>query len=115
MRGVWIKIRHWQTKHSFKQLKDWGCINGNGTYDLVKYSKIYCENDCKVLKLGMQKWRQLWQEIDSRVNIYNFHSLPSLADNYFRVNGCQAGCLEQFFRIVCMVAELCALILKNNL
>jgi hypothetical protein len=92
----------------YKNWNDWDCVNENGTYDLMKYSKIYCENDCKVLKLGMQKWKALWQEIDSRINIYDFHSLPSLADYYFRVNGCQdgcyqlAGCLGQFF------SELCA-------
>ena len=58
---------HNQKTQFYKNLKDWDCINKNGTYDLMKYSKIYCESDCKVLKLGMQKWKALWQEIDSRI------------------------------------------------
>ena len=35
-------------------LKKWDCQNDDGTYDLRKYSKIYCEIDCQVLKLGME-------------------------------------------------------------
>ena len=35
-------------------LKKWDCQNDDGTYDLRKYSKIYCEMDCQVLKLGME-------------------------------------------------------------
>ena len=58
-------------------LKKWDCQNDDGTYDLLKYSKVYCEIDCQVLKLGMEKWAELWKEIDPRIDVNEFYSLPS--------------------------------------
>ena len=31
----------------FSNLQTWRCINEDKTYDLMKYSQIYCEQDCK--------------------------------------------------------------------
>ena len=36
-------------------LKNWKCVNDDGTYDLLAYSKKYCMMDCEVLKIGMEK------------------------------------------------------------
>ena len=33
--------------------KNWKCINDDGTYDLLAYSKHYCMTDCEVLKIGL--------------------------------------------------------------
>ena len=75
-------------------LKKWDCQNDDGTYDLLKYSKIYCEMDCQVLKLGMEKWAELWEEIDPRIDVNEFYSLPSLAQYYFKINDCFEGCVQ---------------------
>ena len=75
-------------------LKKWECQNKDKTYDLLKYSQIYCEKDCEVLKLGMEKWAELWREIDSRIDVNNFYSLPSLAQYYFKINDCFDGCYQ---------------------
>ena len=75
-------------------LFDWCCINPDGTYDLLKYSEIYCKSDCDVLKMGMEKWAELWKTIDERIDVYDFFSLPSLAKHYFKTNGCFDGCYE---------------------
>ena len=77
-------------------LKKWDCQNDDGTYDLRKYSKIYCEIDCQVLKLGMEKWAELWKEIDPRIDVNEFYSLPSLAQYYFKINVCFAGCVQLY-------------------
>jgi len=81
-------------KQFFNNLKTWGCINDDKSYDLMKYSRIYCEKDCEVLKLGMEKWYEMFQQVDDRINVYQFYSLPSLADYYFRINGCYDGCYQ---------------------
>ena len=47
-----------------------------------------------MLKLGMEKWGQLWGEIDSRIDVNNFYSLPSLAQYYFKINDCFDGCFQ---------------------
>lgn len=78
----------------YDNLKKWECVNNDGTYDLMKYSQIYCEQDCRVLKKGMEKWYELFREVDSRINVYNFYSLPSLANYFFKINGCFEGCYE---------------------
>jgi len=101
----------------FDNLKTWNCENDDGTFDLMKYSQIYCEQDCKVLKLGLEKWYELFQEVDSRIDIYNFYSLPSLADYYFRINGCYDECFQvngalgTFFQNFVVGGRVC---LKNN-
>jgi len=81
-------------KTFFDNLKTWECINKDKSYDLMKYSRIYCEKDCEVLKLGMKKWHELFKHIDSRINVFDFYSLPSLADYYFRINDCYEGCYQ---------------------
>ena len=53
-------------------LKKWDCVNQDGTYDLLKYSEIYCQADCDVLKMGMEQWAKLWKEIDDRIDVYDF-------------------------------------------
>ena len=84
-------------------LKNWKCVNNDGTYDLLTYSKKYCMMDCEVLKIGMEKWEKLWRDIDNRIDVNKFYSLPSLADYYFKINDCFDGCyqmagsLGQFF------------------
>ena len=75
------------------------CQNYDGTYDLLKYSKIYCEMDCQVLKLGMEKWAELWKEIDKRIDVNEFYSLPSLAQYYFKINDCLRGVFSCVVRL----------------
>ena len=59
--------------------------------------------DCEVLKIGLEKWEKLWRDIDDRIDVNKFYSLPSLADYYFKINDCFEGCyqmagsLGQFF------------------
>ena len=59
--------------------------------------------DCEVLKIGLEKWEKLWRDIDSRIDVNKFYSLPSLADYYFKINSCfedcyqMCGSLGQFF------------------
>ena len=61
-------------------LKKWKCVNDDGTFDLLAYSKKYCMMDCEVLKIGLEKWEKLWRDIDSRIEVSRFYSSSSLAD-----------------------------------
>jgi hypothetical protein len=51
----------------------------------------------------MEKWEKLWRDIDNRIDVNKFYSLPSLAGYYFKINDCFDGCyqmagsLGQFF------------------
>ena len=81
-------------KTFYDNLKTWNCINEDGTYDLQMYSQKYCEIDCKVLKRGLQEFQRVFREIDNRIDVYEFFSLPSLAEYYFKINGCFDGCYQ---------------------
>ena len=81
-------------KTFFNNLDTWRCKNEDDSFDLLKYSQIYCEQDCKVLKKGLQKWYELFKEVDNRINVYQFYSLPSLANYFFKINDCFDGCFE---------------------
>ena len=87
----------------WENLKNWKCVNADGTFDLLAYSKHYCMMDCEVLKIGLEKWEKLWRDIDDRIDVNKFYSLPSLADYYFKINDCfedcyqMCGSLGQFF------------------
>ena len=62
----------------------------------MKHSIIDCEQDCTVLKKGLEKWCELFREVDNRINVYNVNSLPSLANQFFRINGCFDGCYAMY-------------------
>ena len=59
-------------------LNKWECLNPDGTFDLLKNSELYCKADCDVLKMGMEKWAELWRAIDKRIDVFDFFSLPKL-------------------------------------
>ena len=96
-----------KSEQFFKNLAKWGCVNDDKTYDLQKYSKIYCEADCTVLRLGLTKWRELFRNIDSRIDVYQFYSLPSIAEYYFRINECYKGCYQMNGSLGAFFSELC--------
>ena len=50
--------------------------------------------DCEVLKIGVEKWDELWRKIDKRIDIRKFYSLPSLADYYSKATDCFEGCYQ---------------------
>lgn len=68
--------------------------NIDGTYDLLAYSKYYCEQDCKILRAGVEKADKLFGEIHPKLSIHNFFSLPSIAQRYLYYEGCYDDCYE---------------------
>ena len=45
-----------------QNLNKWECLDSDGTYDVLKYSELYCKADCDVLKMGMGMGRTLERE-----------------------------------------------------
>jgi hypothetical protein len=67
-------------------IKRWG-LEKDGKYDIIEYSKFYCEIDCEVLAKGyntFNKWIKEVTELDTN----NFLTLASLADTYLIKEGC---------------------------
>ena len=76
-------------KHYYKNIIEWDCLH-EGLVDIIKYSSKYCEMDCKVLKEGYNQFKEWIQEICG-LNVDDYVSLPSLANEYFVKEGCFDG------------------------
>lgn len=89
-----------------KNCKNWGCLVNN-TIDIIKYSKIYCYMDVKILKKCYNVFRD-WCLNDVNLDINNILTLPSMADSYLKNSGCYDGCykisgIPQLFINECVV------------
>lgn len=62
-------------------------INEDKIIDIIKYSSKYCELDCILLKKGYDTFNKWMKEITG-LDIRNYISLPSLANDYLLKEGC---------------------------
>ncbi len=84
-----------KVKTALDNCKKWDCINGN-QIDLMKYSEIYCQIDCKVLKDGYNTFIKWMKEVtENKVDVGSQLTISGLAYNYIK----EAGALDDCFRI----------------
>jgi len=70
----------------------WCCIE-DGKINILRYSGEYCYMDCLTLKAGYEKFRGLVKTaID--LDIYDYMTLPSMANDYLVRAGCYEGVLK---------------------
>ena len=74
-------------------IKDWNCQKGTKFFDLIEYSKRYCEIDCEVLRDGYKKFRE-WILDSCELDINKILTSASLADKYFIKEKCFEGIYE---------------------
>lgn len=72
--------------------ENWGCVD-EGKINILKYSKIYCEIDCEVLKYGYETFRG-WILETTKLNIENYCSIASLANDFMISEGCFDNCYK---------------------
>ena len=63
------------------------------TYDIIKYSSMYCEIDCKILYQGYNTFRK-WIKETFKLDIDQILTGASLAHQYFVNEGCYDGVNE---------------------
>jgi len=68
---------------------NWNCINA-GLIDIIKYSKIYCEMDVKVLELGYTKFGDMLKEA-CNIDVNNCMSAAQLAHKFMLINNVFEG------------------------
>ena len=59
-------------------LEQWDCVLGDGVFDLIKYSSIYCKMDCKLLMDGYEVFRQ-WMLEHTELDVDNYITFQSMA------------------------------------
>jgi hypothetical protein len=84
-----------QKKQFSSNLEKWNLIKKDGTYDIIEYSKKYCEMDCIVLRNGyntFRKWILQLENIDTNesleLDINDIMTSASLAHRFMIKNGC---------------------------
>lgn len=71
-----------------------GLYNKSGkSFNHLKYSKIYCEIDCKTLHEGYEKFRG-WMKKLTKFDIDDVISIASLSYKYLLSNNCFEGCCK---------------------
>ena len=73
-------------------IKKWN-LSINGKYDIVEYSRLYCELDCEVLKQGYTIFRE-WMQIATKIDINQIATIASLSHRYLCKEGCYKGVYE---------------------
>lgn len=80
-------------KEFLSNCDEWGCFlpPSKSHINIIKYSVEYCKIDCKVLKEGYNKFRQLIKEATNLDSVF-YLTLPSIASDYLKKEGCFIGC-----------------------
>ena len=100
--------------HKFiENASKWNCIE-QGLVDIIKYSKIYCEKDVEVLKLGYEKFGDMLKQ-NCDLNVIDFMSSAQLAHQYMLNNKvfddvCEVSSIPRDYIMKCMVGgrTMCA-------
>lgn len=88
-----LKIVADDEKEQFLQnIKRWD-LQKDDTYDIIKYSSMYCEIDCKILCEGYNTFRK-WIKETFKLDIDFILTGASLAHQYFVNEGCYDGVNE---------------------
>lgn len=74
-------------------IKNNGCYIDDKYYNHMKYVEFYCTRDCEILAQGYNIFRKWINEI-TNLDLNEYISLPSIADNYLINEGCYDGVLE---------------------
>jgi hypothetical protein len=88
-----LKFINKEEKEQFlTNIKEWNLEN-NDKYDCIKYSALYCELDCEVLKQGYLKFRDWMLELVN-LDINNILTIASLAHKFFINQECYKDIYE---------------------
>lgn len=89
-----IELRNKNNLKKFiENCKKWDCLDNKNNINIIKYSSIYCGIDCKILKRGWRIFRKNTLII-SGLDIVNFLTIASLAENTFILKGAYLGCYK---------------------
>jgi hypothetical protein len=88
-----LKLVAYDEKTQFLQnISRWN-LQKDDTYDIIKYSSMYCEIDCKILCEGYNTFRK-WIKETFKLDIDGILTGASLAHQYFVNEGCYDGVNE---------------------
>jgi hypothetical protein len=86
-------------------------LDDNKKFDHIEYSSNYCKQDVKLMKEGYNVFSK-WISKDLGLNVDDYLTVSSLADQYFVKNGAYQGCykikaIARYFIQQCVVGGRC--------
>jgi len=99
-------VKEEEKEQFLENIKRWN-LQRLDTYDILEYSKKYCEIDCHILKHGYKTF-QLWMLSCVSIDIDDVLTIASLAHKYFMNQNCyddvySLGGIPQMFIQKCVV------------
>jgi hypothetical protein len=79
-------------KQFLNNIERWNLKKGDD-YDIIEYSSLYCKIDCEILYKGYTTFRE-WVLKDLKIDIDDVLTTASLADLYFKKEGCYEDVYE---------------------
>ena len=86
-------LKDYEKEHFINNIKEWGCDNNNNEYDIIKYSKKYCELDTLILMNGYNTFKQWMKEL-LHIDIDSCLTITGITKKYITNNGAYDGCCE---------------------
>lgn len=99
-------VKPYQQDHYIQNCKKWNCLKF-GNVDIIRYSEMYCQIDCRILKQGYETFRT-WILECVKIDIDEILTIASLAHKYFVNDKCyddvfQISGIPQMFIQKCVV------------
>ena len=94
-----------QKTQFIKNIEKWNLRRDDETYDIIEYSKKYCEIDCIVLYRGYFVFRS-WILEQLNLDINNILTVASLADQYLKLQQCYED-VHELSGIACIFIQGC--------
>ena len=104
-------VKNDDEKELENNIDKWDLRRDDNTYDIVEYSKIYCQLDCSVLKKGYEAFRTIMLDVTG-LDVDNYCTIQGLALDYVLKEGCFDGVVmisgvPQQFISNCVVGGRC--------
>ena len=94
-------LTHDDNQQFLNNLEQWDCVLGNGMFDPMKHSSIYCNMGCKVLMDGYEVFRH-WMLEHTELDVYYHVTIQFMASPFMLKLGCYdnvyqiSGAIQQF-------------------
>ena len=104
-------VKNDDEKELENNIDKWDLRRDDDTYDIVEYSKIYCQLDCSLLKKGYEAFRNIMLDVTG-LDVDNYCTIQGLALDYVLKEGCFDGVVmisgvPQQFISNCVVGGRC--------
>ena len=83
-------VKEEERSQFYENIQKWNLENSDGDFDIIEYSRKYCEMDCEILEKGYNTFRGWILEL-VKLDIDTILTAAGIAHRYFISQGCYEG------------------------